>query len=143
MDASRQNAFMLGSPPLAALHTMAEMKQTLMQYPCSMSQPAKTVNYPSYSAATPHGINDILGRSVVAANSSQLQLPHLNLSPAGMYFSAGAAARFATKPMPDLSNRPHLYWPGLPVQPSGNPWRTDRLPSCSPGKKTYLCFWGS
>ncbi|XP_014669860.1 PREDICTED: homeobox protein Nkx-6.2-like [Priapulus caudatus] len=146
MDASRQSAFMVGNPPLAALHTMTEMKQSLMQqngYPCSvnngnnssvMSQVGKTsMNYAAYTLATPHGINDILNRPGIAAGvAPSLQLPHLSLSPAGMYFATGAA-RFAGKPMGELPSRPHLYWPGIPLQTGGSPWRADRMPVCSPG----------
>lgn len=87
-----QGAFMLGSPaaaaPLAALHTMTEMKSAMLGYPGSKAamtpgiglahaSPAVTTTSAAAAAAaslaaaaaagTPHGINDILGRSTAAA----------------------------------------------------------------------------
>ncbi|XP_075045712.1 homeobox protein Nkx-6.1 [Mixophyes fleayi] len=108
MDGSRQSAFLLSSPPLAALHSMAEMKTPLYpayalpSQPCSSStsssassssssSPSPPLGSPSQmslkhssssspstgglsslgtppphiSAATPHGINDILSRPIM------------------------------------------------------------------------------
>lgn len=95
MDGSRQSAFLLSTPPLAALHSMTEMKTPLYPaYPlsspgpnCSTS-PATTSPNPGGMAvsspgmkgglssglgspqhcasATPHGINDILSRPVAS-----------------------------------------------------------------------------
>ncbi|XP_072310920.1 homeobox protein Nkx-6.1 [Eucyclogobius newberryi] len=92
MDGSRQSAFLLSTPPLAALHSMTEMKTPLYPaYPLSSSgpnsstSPATTSPNPGgmagspgiksstglssglgspqhCSSATPHGINDILNR---------------------------------------------------------------------------------
>uniref|UniRef100_A0A8B9J4E7 NK6 homeobox 1 n=1 Tax=Astyanax mexicanus TaxID=7994 RepID=A0A8B9J4E7_ASTMX len=89
MDGSRQSSFLLGPPPLAALHTMTELKAPLYpSYPLPSSSssssasptsaspnpgglPAsspgsKTPTGPPSAAqcgiATPHGINDILSR---------------------------------------------------------------------------------
>lgn len=93
MDGSRQSAFLLSTPPLAALHSMAEMKTPLYPaYPLSSSGPTcstspnpggmagssspgiKSSSGPSSglsspqqcSSATPHGINDILSRPPAA-----------------------------------------------------------------------------
>lgn len=95
MDGSRQSAFLLSTPPLAALHSMTEMKTPLYPaYPLSsasstsptatspnpggipVSSPGiKTSNGHSslgsphhYANATPHGINDILNRPVVVTS---------------------------------------------------------------------------
>ncbi|XP_063775833.1 homeobox protein Nkx-6.1 [Pseudophryne corroboree] len=104
MDGTRQSAFLLSSPPLAALHNMAEMKTplypayALSSQPCSSSTSSSASSSPSpplgspsqvslkhssslspssgglsslgtpppqISAATPHGINDILSRPVM------------------------------------------------------------------------------
>ncbi|XP_026855173.1 homeobox protein Nkx-6.1 [Electrophorus electricus] len=92
MDGSRQSAFLLNTPPLAALHSMTEMKTPLYPaYPLSSTGPASSTSPTSTSpnpggipvsspgiktstglsslgstqqcgAATPHGINDILSR---------------------------------------------------------------------------------
>ncbi|KAM8829177.1 homeobox protein Nkx-6.1 [Spinachia spinachia] len=93
MDGSRQSAFLLSTPPLAALHSMAEMKTPLYPaYPLSSPGPTcstspnpggmagssspgiKSSSGPSSglsspqqcSSATPHGINDILSRPPAA-----------------------------------------------------------------------------
>ncbi|XP_029441011.1 homeobox protein Nkx-6.1 [Rhinatrema bivittatum] len=92
MDGSRQSAFLLGSPPLAALHSMAEMKTPLYPAyalpcpaPASSSSSSSCSSSPSpplgspkapaplgspppqlAAAATPHGINDILSRPSLA-----------------------------------------------------------------------------
>ncbi|XP_056588013.1 homeobox protein Nkx-6.1 [Triplophysa dalaica] len=92
MDGSRQSAFLLNTPPLAALHSMTEMKTPLYPaYPLSSTGPASSTSPTATSpnpggipvsspglksssglstlaslqqcaAATPHGINDILSR---------------------------------------------------------------------------------
>ncbi|PWA26358.1 homeobox protein Nkx-6.1 [Xiphophorus maculatus] len=97
MDGSRQSAFLLSTPPLAALHSMTEMKTPLYPaYPLSTcpnssTSPATTSPNPGgmavsspgiksstglssglgspqqCSSATPHGINDILNRPVVSS----------------------------------------------------------------------------
>lgn len=94
MDGSRQSAFLLSTPPLAALHSMTEMKTPLYPaYPLSSSghnsstSPATTSPNPGgmavsspgiksstsglgspqqCSSATPHGINDILSRPLAS-----------------------------------------------------------------------------
>ncbi|XP_029283131.1 homeobox protein Nkx-6.1-like isoform X2 [Cottoperca gobio] len=88
MDGSRQSAFLLSTPPLAALHSMTEMKTPLYSaYPLSSTSPATTSPNPGgmavsspgmkssaaglgspqlCSSATPHGINDILSRPPAA-----------------------------------------------------------------------------
>ncbi|XP_029940299.1 homeobox protein Nkx-6.1 [Salarias fasciatus] len=95
---SRQSAFLLGTPPLAALHSMAEMKTPLYPaYPLaspgpgSSTSPATTSPNPGgmaapspspgvkssglgspqqSSSATPHGINDILSRPSASCSSA-------------------------------------------------------------------------
>lgn len=179
MDGSRQSAFLLSTPPLAALHSMTEMKTPLYPaYPLSSSGPASStsptatspnpggipVSSPGiktssglssvgsphqYSAATPHGINDILGRpavvaagaaAAVAATSSAGILSGLprfsSLSPPpppGLYFSPGAAAVAVArypKPLTDLPGRTPIFWPGVMQSPH---WRDARF-ACSPRK---------
>ncbi|XP_051960796.1 homeobox protein Nkx-6.1-like [Xyrauchen texanus] len=100
MDGSRQSAFLLNTPPLAALHSMTEMKTPLYPaYPLSSTGPAssnsptatspnpggipvsspgiKTSNGLStfvsphqFAIATPHGINDILSRPAVVSSGA-------------------------------------------------------------------------
>ncbi|XP_067114631.1 homeobox protein Nkx-6.1 [Osmerus mordax] len=94
MDGSRQSAFLLSTPPLAALHSMTEMKTQLYPaYPLSStSSTSPTATSPNpggipvsspgiktstglsslgslhhFSLATPHGINDILSRPAVVS----------------------------------------------------------------------------
>ena len=97
MDGSRQSAFLLSTPPLAALHSMTEMKTPLYPaYPLSCNGPASStsptatspnpggipvcspgiktssgfcsIGSPHHcSPATPHGINDILSRPSLLA----------------------------------------------------------------------------
>ncbi|XP_007237510.2 homeobox protein Nkx-6.1 [Astyanax mexicanus] len=112
MDGSRQSSFLLGPPPLAALHTMTELKAPLYpSYPLPSSSssssasptsaspnpgglPAsspgsKTPTGPPSAAqcgiATPHGINDILSRPCVVSTSpsSSSTVPAAS-SPAGL-----------------------------------------------------------
>nr|AAR92144.1 transcription factor Nkx6.1 [Danio rerio] len=98
MDGSRQSAFLLNTPPLAALHSMTEMKTPLYPaYPLSSTGPASSTSPTATSPnpggipvsspgiktssglsalasaqqcaiATPHGINDILSRPSVACS---------------------------------------------------------------------------
>lgn len=100
MDGSRQSAFLLNTPPLAALHSMTEMKTPLYPaYPLSSTGPASStsptatspnpggipvsspgiksstglsslVSHQQCAAATPHGINDILSRPVVLSTGA-------------------------------------------------------------------------
>ncbi|XP_028660360.2 homeobox protein Nkx-6.1 [Erpetoichthys calabaricus] len=183
MDGSRQSAFVLSSPPLAALHSMTEMKTPLYSaYPLSgaASSPSPSSTSPNpggipvsspgiktstglsslgsssqlYSAATPHGINDILNRptmtaagvtaAAVASGSSGILsgLPRFSsLSPPpppGLYFSPSAAAAVAVarypKPLADLPGRTPIFWPGV-MQSA--PWRDARF-ACSPHQSSVL-----
>ncbi|XP_034048075.1 homeobox protein Nkx-6.1 [Thalassophryne amazonica] len=70
MDGSRQSAFVLGSPPLAALHSMAEMKTPLYPAfplsctgPASSTSPATTSPNPGGMAASSLGIKTSSGPS--------------------------------------------------------------------------------
>ncbi|XP_030048354.1 homeobox protein Nkx-6.1 isoform X2 [Microcaecilia unicolor] len=150
MDGSRQSAFLLSSPPLAALHSMAEMKTPL--YPAyALSSSAGSLPHlgsPSaqHSAATPHGINDILSRPSSAPGGGILAgLPRFgSLSPPppppGLYFSPSAAAAAALavarypKPLAELPGRTPIFWPGMMQSP---PWRDARL-ACGPHQGSVL-----
>ncbi|XP_075785634.1 homeobox protein Nkx-6.1 [Pelodiscus sinensis] len=184
MDGSpRQSAFLLGSPPLAALHSMAEMKTPLYPaYPLpagpasssassssSSASPSPPLGSPKpqalasppqqLSAATPHGINDILSRPSVPLAGAALAssspsgsssspagllagLPRFSsLSPPppppGLYFSPSAAAvavgRYP-KPLAELPGRTPIFWPGVMQSP---PWRDARL-ACAPHQGSIL-----
>lgn len=134
MEASRQN-FLLGSPPLAALHSMADMKPNGMASPYPSSQTLKPS--PTCSSGTPHGINDILGRSIAASTptiSTTLgALPRLGLgmSTAGMYFGGPKLG------LGDLPGRPHIYWPN--VLQSQALWR-DRFASAAGESNYFIIF---
>ncbi|GAB6031567.1 nK6 homeobox [Chamberlinius hualienensis] len=138
MDAaSRQSAFVLSNPPLAALHTMTEMKSAILHSYANTPglKPGTSVMPSGHSQAnaTPHGINDILNRQTSAAFAVG-SLPRLNLNMgSGMYFNPAAAAAAAasfTKPgsLADFAARPSLYWPSMMQSPAV--WR-DRL-ACGP-----------
>ncbi|XP_064485112.1 homeobox protein Nkx-6.2-like [Ornithodoros turicata] len=138
MESSRPNAFLLGNPPLAALHSMADLKASASQaHYTPASQPLKpqTALSCAYTMAsgTPHGINDILGRPIgqtavgPAASLSAIGLPRFGLGVgAGMYFNP--ANGLHKMGLSDLPGRPHLYWPSVVQNPSL--WR-DRLSSAS------------
>ncbi|CAO2639182.1 Homeobox protein Nkx-6.1 [Lemmus lemmus] len=148
MEGPRQSAFLLSSPPLAALHSMAEMKTPL--YPGGLKPPAtgglSSLSSPpqQLSAATPHGINDILSRpSMPVASGLLAGLPRFSsLSPPppppGLYFSPSAAAVAAVgrypKPLAELPGRTPIFWPGVMQSP---PWRDARL-ACTPHQGSIL-----
>lgn len=134
MEASRQN-FLLGNPPLAALHSMADMKPNGTSYhPHHTGQttlkpsPLTPPNCSSSSSGTPHGINDILGRPIATSAPSALgtltALPRLGLGmgAAGMYFGTPKVG------LGDFPGRPHIYWPN--VLQSQALWR-DRFASAA------------
>uniref|UniRef100_A0A4W6EJY2 NK6 homeobox 1 n=1 Tax=Lates calcarifer TaxID=8187 RepID=A0A4W6EJY2_LATCA len=141
MDGSRQSAFLLSTPPLAALHSMTEMKTPLYPaYPLSSTGPTSSTS-PQCSSATPHGINDILNRpsagatvAVAAAAAAAASPP----PPPGLYFSPGAAAAVAVarypKPLADLPGRTPIFWPGVMQSPH---WRDARF-ACSPHQNSVL-----
>lgn len=139
MEANRPGGpFVLSSPPLAALHNMAEMKTSL--FPYALQGPSGFKAAPALGGlnaqlplGTPHGISDILGRPV-AAGSLLSGLPRLNglaatAAAAGMYFGPAAVSRYP-KPLAELPGRPPIFWPGVM---QGSPWRDPRL-AC-PGKQ--------
>ncbi|XP_007525089.1 homeobox protein Nkx-6.1 [Erinaceus europaeus] len=193
MEGSRQSAFLLGSPPLAALHSMAEMKTPL--YPAAFAplpagppssassssssasaSPSPPLGAPKppaavalsalgsppqpLSAATPHGINDILSRpSMPAASAPPSAAPSASAAPAasgpagllaglprfsslspppppGLYFSPGAVAAVGRypKPLAELPGRTPIFWPGVMQSP---PWRDARL-ACAPHQGSIL-----
>ncbi|XP_023218473.1 homeobox protein Nkx-6.2-like [Centruroides vittatus] len=134
MEASRQNAFLLGNPPLAALHSMAEIKSTPVgTYPNTQTLKPSAVGLPATcsQSATPHGINDILSRpSVTSAPSlgTLSALPRFSLGVgAGMYFGP-ANGGLHKLGLSELQGRPHLYWPGMMQNPAL--WR-DRFASAA------------
>ncbi|KAL8617676.1 hypothetical protein ACOMHN_064930 [Nucella lapillus] len=108
-NSSCNSAFVLSSPPLAALHNLTEMK-----FPSSSSflsqqdyqQTMKQMQMAMGAASTPHGINDILSRP-------HHLLPRLG---AGMYLGS-TQIRFPK--LAELPGRPPIYWPGVMTQP----WR--------------------
>ena len=121
-ETQRHSAFVLSSPPLAALHNMTEMKTPSQG--SSSSPPGLQNPYASYSqstlkhlglamsqAATSHRISDILNRPLL---HNSLGLPHLN---SGMYFNSQNAMKLA-----ELPGRPPIYWPGVVGAPT---WRPD------------------
>ncbi|XP_016358064.1 homeobox protein Nkx-6.1-like [Sinocyclocheilus anshuiensis] len=141
MDGSRQSAFLLNTPPLAALHSMTEMKTPLYPaYPLSSTGPACSTSPTATSPnpggipvsspgiktstglstlgshqqcpiATPHGINDILSRSPVLVTGAAAS------SPAGILTGL---PRFSS-----LSPPPH---PGLYFSPSAAAVAVARYP---------------
>lgn len=145
METSRSNAFLLGNPPLAALHSMTDIRAATSQASSHVyqaaSQPLKAGQTSmglscAYSTAsgTPHGINDILGRpvgqgavgAVGAAGLGAIGLPRFGLG-AGVYFNPANGALHKMG-LADLPGRPHLYWPSVVQNPAL--WR-DRLASAS------------
>ncbi|CAC5418344.1 homeobox protein Nkx-6.2-like [Mytilus californianus] len=109
MENSRQSAFVLSSPPLAALHNMTEMKTPVSSSSNFFSQngSASAAWKHAFNNGTPHGINDILGRPLGLAG----------FNAAGMYLNP--RARFPK--LAELPGRPPIYWPGIFNGP--NPWR--------------------
>ncbi|XP_028319399.1 homeobox protein Nkx-6.1 [Gouania willdenowi] len=154
----RHTALLLSAPPLAALHSMAEMKPPpYPNYPPTTSpnpggMPASSPGLKSSSgassgmgspqqsaSATPHGINDILSRPSLSSAGMLPGLPRFSsLSPPpppGLYFGTGAAAvvRYP-KPLSELPGRTPIFWPGVMQSP---PWRDARF-SCSPHHSSVL-----
>lgn len=100
MENSRQSAFVLSSPPLAALHNMTEMKTPASSSSNFLSQGnGHSSSWKHFNNGTPHGINDILSRP--------LGLTGFNA--AGMYLNP--RARFPK--LAELPGRPPIYWPGF------------------------------
>ncbi|KAK3094419.1 hypothetical protein FSP39_001544 [Pinctada imbricata] len=133
MDSSgRQPAFVLSSPPLAALHNMTEMKAP------STSSSAAAANFLTSAGyqqslkhlsanGTPHGIQDILNRPQIHA----LGLSRLNA--AGMYLNQ--QARFPK--LAELPGRPPIYWPGLLNQTNWRPNSASTVVVDKDGKKKH------
>ncbi|KAB1282585.1 Homeobox protein Nkx-6.1 [Camelus dromedarius] len=133
MEGTRQSAFLLSSPPLAALHSMAEMKTPLYPAaypplpagPPSSSSSSSSSSSPSpplgahnpgslkppaagglsslgsppqqLSAATPHGINDILSRPSMPV-ASGAALPSASPSDQGSILLDKDGKRKHTRP---------------------------------------------
>lgn len=129
MEPSRQSAFVLGSTPLAALHSMTEMKTSLLPY--ALQHSPGGFKAPPLAGGTPHGISDILGRPITAAGQLLSGFPRINglattaaaAAAAGMYF--GPAMSRYPKPLAELPGRAPIFWPGVM---QGSPWRDPRVP---------------
>uniref|UniRef100_A0A672KNB0 Homeobox protein Nkx-6.2-like n=2 Tax=Sinocyclocheilus grahami TaxID=75366 RepID=A0A672KNB0_SINGR len=129
MESNRQSAFVLGSTPLAALHNMTEMKNSLFPYALQSPAGFKAPSFCNLSSqiplGTPHGISDILGRPITAAGQLLSGFPRINgLTSAGMYFNPAAVSRYP-KPLTELPGRAPIFWPGMM---QGSPWRDPRVP---------------
>ncbi|XP_013409559.1 homeobox protein Nkx-6.2 [Lingula anatina] len=120
---SRQSAFVLSNPPLAALHNMTETK-----VPPAASLLSQTSHYSQTSLkhfgfgpnSTPHGITDILSRPLPYGTTANLSIPRLNST--GMYYPQ---SRFPScKPLADLPGRTPIYWPGVAAM--GPQWRAQQ-----------------
>ncbi|KAJ8316934.1 hypothetical protein KUTeg_004838 [Tegillarca granosa] len=128
-SAGRQPAFVLSSPPLAALHNMTEMKTPASSSAFLATQSNHQQNSLKHFAfganSTPHGICDILSRPNI---QNALGLSRLNA--AGMYLNQARLTKIA-----ELPGRPPIYWPGLI---NGPHWR----PSDGKKKHTRPTFSG-
>lgn len=141
MEAARPSAFIMGNPPLAALHSMTE-KTPAFPYPAQPFGSTGTfkpvamcmTSSPSTSPSTPHGINDILNRP---ENTSSF-LSHVS----GMAARFGALntsmylSRLQGKPITDLPGTnpaAHLYWPASLFQAAPS-WRDATRLQCPTGK---------
>lgn len=158
MEGPRQSAFLLGSPPLAALHSLAEMKTPLYPaYPLpgpacpspssSSSSPASSTASPSpplgspgplkhgsphhppqQPAATPHGINDILSRPALSCLSA---LSPGGAGPGGLL--AGLPRFASLSPPPPPPPPSGLYFsPGGAVAVARYPKPLAELPGRTP-----------
>ncbi|KAK6639346.1 hypothetical protein RUM43_007618 [Polyplax serrata] len=152
MESAARNSssgLVLGSPPLAALHTMTEMKTQALLHPQSsnygssgnhLGSPGSGKASPTSSAGSsggggshnPHGIDNILSRPAPVTASSLPRAFNMAAAAAGMaaasYFhhhsAAAAAANKHHHLTAELTSRGSIYWPGLPALVS-NPiaWR--------------------
>ncbi|CAI9735733.1 Nkx-6.2-like-like [Octopus vulgaris] len=113
METSRQTAFVLSNPPLAALHNMTEMKiptSTMLAQTGYPQTSLKQLQGLFASQSTPHGINDILGRPANTTTNTAFGVPRLNTTAAtGMYFTP--QTRFPK--LAELPGRQPIYWPGV------------------------------
>ncbi|KAM3874060.1 homeobox protein Nkx-6.1 [Diretmus argenteus] len=67
MDGSRQSAFLLSTPPLAALHSMTEMKTPLYPaYPLSSTGPASSTS-PAATSPNPGGMAAVCSPGIIAS----------------------------------------------------------------------------
>ncbi|KAM6985718.1 homeobox protein Nkx-6.1 [Aplochiton taeniatus] len=154
MDGSRQSAFLLGTPPLAALHSMTEMKTPLYPaYPLSSTGPASStsptatspnpggipvsspgiktssgVGSPQHqcAAATPHGINDILSRPSIFTSGAGAAVAAAATSSAGIL---SGLPRFSTLSPPPP---PGLYFSPSAVAVARYPKPLTELPGRTP-----------
>ncbi|CAL8081965.1 unnamed protein product [Orchesella dallaii] len=145
-------AFVLGSPPLAALHSMTEMKSAMLQHytPTSMAAaqclknasfhgiPPNSIHQSTASSATtttasgtPHGIDHILSRpsqtlgaAMVAASAAAAgAAAGLTRLPPGMGMSMAPSAWMGAIGKQLELARP-IYWPGLQsLVTNPNLWR--------------------
>lgn len=152
------SGLVLGSPPLAALHSMTEMKtQALLNSQSPgynstgnhLGSPGSGKASPTSSAGSsggggshnPHGIDNILSRPAPVTASSLPRAFNMAAAAAGMaaasYFHHHSAAAAAVNKhhhlTAELTSRSSIYWPGLPALVS-NPiaWR-ERISNMNPG----------
>lgn len=130
--AARLAPFVLGTPPLAALHTMTEKTPTSLSYPTPtaafhpVGSHLKPLNFSSNTAATPFSINDILNRPDAVAHHHILN--HVSRFAA---YNAGLYLHRLGKPLTDvaglLGSTTPFYWPaGLLPAPM---WRDSSVPT--------------
>uniref|UniRef100_A0A3B4ZXY5 NK6 homeobox 1 n=1 Tax=Stegastes partitus TaxID=144197 RepID=A0A3B4ZXY5_9TELE len=165
MDGSRQSAFLLSTPPLAALHSMTEMKTPLYPaYPlpsggptCSTS-PATTSPNPGGMAGSSPGIKSSSGLSSGLGSPQQcssatphgindiLNRPSAGLPrfsslspppPPGLYFSPGAAAVAVARYPKPLAELPGRTPIFWPGVMQSPHWRDARF-ACSPHQGSVL-----
>uniref|UniRef100_A0AAR2K160 Homeobox domain-containing protein n=1 Tax=Pygocentrus nattereri TaxID=42514 RepID=A0AAR2K160_PYGNA len=166
MDGSRQSSFLLGPPPLAALHTMTELKAPLYpSYPLPSSSSSSSASPTSASPnpgglpasspgsktptgpqsvplGTPHGINDILTSSPAGLLTGLPRFSSLSPPPPpGLYFSPGAAAAAAAVAVGRYPKPLTELPPRTPIFWPGvvqSPhWRDARF-TCSPHQNSVL-----
>ncbi|TRY89005.1 hypothetical protein DNTS_029292 [Danionella cerebrum] len=131
MDSPRQSAFVLGSTPLAALHNMTEMKNSIFPYTLQGHAGFKAPGLGGLGSqiplATPHGISDILGRPIATTGQLLSGFPRINglTASTGMYFTPAAVSRFP-KPLSELPGRAPIFWPGM--MHGSAAWRDPRVP---------------
>lgn len=114
--AARLAPFVLGTPPLAALHTMTEKAPSSLSYPTPtaafhpITSSMKSLGFTSSGAATPFSINDILNRPDAVAQHHLLT----NVSRFAAY-NAGLYLHRLGKPLTDvagiLGTAAPFYWP--------------------------------
>lgn len=161
MDPQQTAPFMLGSPPLAALHSMTEMKQAMMQYNrqsngavagAAAGQAAGGAATPTSSGAgspvssvIPHGIDSILNRpspgqlafgsQLTSQINSQLgsQLGS-RLGQSGVYLNS----QLGKSQLGEFGRPSPLAWPGLQGMIQNPVFWRERFSGQLPGVNLYI-----